>query len=100
MGSRSEWYCWEIMHCENPDDCPAKKKPQIPCWEIASELDDYRQAFNICRDCVVRMIKAGNSLLSSQEIMEIMKTRAKCSLVDEDSRYSPQTSNTIRPLVG
>jgi len=100
MGSRSDWFCWEIMHCENPDDCPAKKNPQTPCWEIASELDDYRQAFNICRDCVVRMIKTGNSLLSNQVIMEIMETKAKCCLAGEDSRHSSQISKIISPPAG
>ena len=31
MGSRSGVFCWEIMQCENPDACPAKKNPEKPC---------------------------------------------------------------------
>ena len=53
MGSRSDFFCWEIMQCENPDVCPAKKNPGMPCWEIAYAADDYRKANNICRDCIV-----------------------------------------------
>ena len=100
MGSRSEWYCWEIMHCKNPDDCPAKKNPQKPCWEIAREQDDYRHAFNICRDCVVCMIKTAHPVLSNQEIIEIIKAKAKFTLADEVSIGSSQTLNAIAPPFG
>ena len=85
MGSRSEWFCWEIMQCKNPDGCPAKKNPHTPCWEIAREKADYRHALNICRDCIVHIIRVGNPALSSQEIMEIMKTKTQANLADDDS---------------
>jgi hypothetical protein len=84
------------MQCENPTDCPAKKNPKKPCWEIASELDDYRKAFNICRDCVVHLLKLDNSL-SNQEINEIMRTKTNCALAHERSRHPSQTLNVITP---
>ena len=77
MGSRSEVFCWEIMQCENSDACPAKKNPEKPCWEIASESDDYRKANNICRDCIVYVLQAGNSVLSKQVINKVMKKKTK-----------------------
>ena len=95
MGSRSEWFCWEIMLCDNPDACPAKKNPQKPCWEIASELADYRHALNVCRDCIVHIIRVGSPALSNQEIMEIMKNKAKRTLVDEDLRPPGKALKTI-----
>ena len=77
MGSRSGMFCWEIMQCENPDACPAKKNPEKPCWEIANEADDYRKANNICSDCIVYVLKTGNSVLSRQEINKVMNKKTK-----------------------
>lgn len=82
MGSRSNLYCWEIMQCENPDSCPAKMNPEKPCWEIASESDDYRMANNICRDCIVRVLKAENPVLSKQEINKVMRKKPKRLIVN------------------
>ena len=77
MGSRSDLFCWEIMQCENSDDCPVKKNPGKQCWEIANETDDYRKANNICSDCIVYVIKAGHSVLSRQEINKVMNKKIK-----------------------
>jgi hypothetical protein len=84
MGSRSDWFCWEIIHCENTDDCPARKNPQKECWEIAKESGNEKYALNICVDCIVHMIKSGTPLLSSQEIMEIMAARGESRLGGKD----------------
>ena len=76
----SDLPCWKIMKCEGTEDCPARKRPDLNCWEIASEMDDYRKAFNICKDCVVYMLKAENTVLSKQEMQTIMKHRSDCAL--------------------
>ena len=75
-----DWPCWEIMQCEGTDDCPARKHPNQDCWEIASEMDDYRKAFNICKDCVVYMLKVENTVLSEQEMLNIFKHKGDCAL--------------------
>ncbi len=72
--------CWDIMNC-NPDKiCPARQNTEKPCWEIAEEFDDYRKAFNVCVDCIVYLLKNGNSVLSEKEINILVKQRADCSL--------------------
>lgn len=76
----SDWPCWEIMKCEGTEDCPARKSPDLNCWEIANEMDDYRKAFNICKDCIVYMLKAENSVLSKQEVQNIMVQKQNCAL--------------------
>lgn len=71
MSLQTEWPCWEIMKC-NPDNaaqCPAYKADK-PCWEVMQQFDTY--SFNICRDCIVYVIKQKNSIFSSDEIMNIM----------------------------
>lgn len=78
MGSRSKMSCWEIMQCENSDDCPAKSDPTKQCWEIANDSDDYRTANNICRDCIVYVLKAEESSLSQQEIDSILARKVRC----------------------
>jgi len=80
MAPNSEWPCWEIMKCEGTEDCPARKRPDLNCWEIANEMDDYRKAFNICKDCIVYMLKAENTVLSKQEVQNIMNQKGNCAL--------------------
>ncbi|OGR06219.1 MAG: hypothetical protein A2511_03780 [Deltaproteobacteria bacterium RIFOXYD12_FULL_50_9] len=80
MIPKSDLPCWEIMRCENPASCLAHKTPDIPCWEIVRGLDDYRSAFNVCRDCIVYIIKQENVTLPSQEIEVILQTRGVCIL--------------------
>ena len=88
MGSQCDLFCWEIMQCKNSDDCPAKMYPAKPCWEIASESDDYRKANNICTDCIVHVLKAGHSVLSRQEIHRIMEKKTSCKLAHRSPRLA------------
>ncbi len=76
----SEWHCWEIMECDNPQNCLAWKHPERPCWEIIKELNDHRKVFNICQDCIVRILKSENSVLSDIEILTILETKAQCTM--------------------
>ncbi|MBW2501968.1 MAG: hypothetical protein JRD39_03405 [Deltaproteobacteria bacterium] len=69
------------MKCTGTENCPARKHPDMNCWEIASEVDDYRKAFNICKDCIVYMLKAENSVLTKQEMQTIIQQKRECVLV-------------------
>jgi len=80
MLPNSDWPCWEIMKCEGTEDCPARKRPDLNCWEIANEMDDYRKAFNICKDCIVYMLKAENTVLTQQEVRNIINQKSNCAL--------------------
>ena len=82
MGSRCDLFCWEIMQCENSDDCPAKKNLEKPCWEIARNSDDYTSVNNICRDCIVHVLKAENTVLSKQQIRKVMDKKTKRHIVN------------------
>lgn len=71
MSLREDWPCWEIMKC-NPEQathCPAYHSDQ-PCWEVMRGIDAL--SFNICRDCIVYVIKQKNSIFSKDEITSIM----------------------------
>jgi hypothetical protein len=68
------------MKCEGTENCPARKRPDVACWEIASEMDDYRKAFNICQDCIVYMLKAENSVLTKKEMETIIERKSDCAL--------------------
>ena len=80
MGQNCDWPCWKIMNCDETHDWLAKSRPETPCWEIASELNDYRHVLDICKDCVVHILKAENSILSKQEMESIMTHKANCVL--------------------
>ena len=74
MSLREDWPCWEIMKC-NPEQaaqCPAYKADR-PCWEIMREIDAL--SFNICRDCIVYVIKQKDSIFSKEEILSIMSQK-------------------------
>ncbi|MBW2465932.1 MAG: hypothetical protein JRF02_01400 [Deltaproteobacteria bacterium] len=83
MVPKSEWPCWEIMKCEGSENCPARQRPDENCWDIAAEIDDYRRAFNICKDCIVYLLKADNSVLSKQEMQIILEQKSTCTLAQE-----------------
>ena len=71
MTQEKDWPCWEIMKC-NPDNakqCPAYHSSS-PCWEVMRKIDAY--SFNICRDCIVYVIKQKSSEFSKEEISDIM----------------------------
>ena len=76
-----DWPCWKIMKCDNPQECLAWKHPGIPCWESTKELNDHRNAFNICLDCIVHILKSENSVLSEFEILKISETKVDCPMV-------------------
>jgi len=84
MGEKCDWPCWEIMGCDVSKKCPAKFRPETPCWEIAREMSDYRHILQICSDCIVRVLKGENTVLSKNEIQSIMVSKANCLLTREE----------------
>jgi hypothetical protein len=96
MGLRSDCFCWEIMQCDKSKNCPARQNPEKPCWEIASEKDDdYRNVFNICRDCIVHVLKSDTSVLSNLEIKNIVNAKTNCKLSSKHSRQSLSGKNVL-----
>jgi hypothetical protein len=81
MSVSSQYACWEIMQCAN-QRCAARFQRNMPCWEIARKLDDYRSALNVCSDCIVYLSHHKNPILSSKEIDEILKQKGVCILRD------------------
>ena len=54
------------------------ENPEKPCWEMASEIGDFRSAINICEDCIVFLLKNGATLLSEKEIRSIGNREVSC----------------------
>ena len=75
MTSYRDWPCWEIMKCENSDNCIARSEPETPCWEIVGWLKDFRSAFNICTDCIVYMLHQDVSPFSKKEYQDILEKK-------------------------
>jgi hypothetical protein len=48
-----------------------------PCWEVVGSFDDYRNALNVCGDCLVFVLHQSQSVLSHTEIAAIMAAKAK-----------------------
>jgi hypothetical protein len=85
MSVKSQYTCWEIIRCGNKN-CAAYIQPNTPCWEIADKLDDYRTALNICSDCIVYLSQQKNSILSPEEIEQILEKKKVCFLREHRPR--------------
>lgn len=84
MGEKCGWPCWEIMNCDASKKCPAKIRPETPCWEIAREMADYRYILQICTDCIVHVLSAEGAGLSKNDKQTKMLHKASCDLTSED----------------
>lgn len=93
MSLQADWPCWEIMKCnpKNAVQCPAYMADN-PCWEVMQKFDSY--SFNICRDCIVYVIKQQNSIFSREEILTIMRKKG----VDVGGFKCPQFKPQQREL--
>ena len=65
--------CWVIMKCGDDTSCPAKENPESNCWEIFTEADP--KAFNICQDCLVYLTRQEVSVLSREEMEQVLCSR-------------------------
>ena len=74
MDSYSDMKCWEIINCAKLD-CLARSEPKTPCWEIAKKIESYHDVSNTCSDCIVYLIHQETSVLSKEEIQEILKNK-------------------------
>lgn len=43
--------CWEIMKCENPENCLTRSNQEKPCWENCFLQNDLAKVFEICKNC-------------------------------------------------
>ena len=77
----TDWPCWKIMNCKDPEGCPVAQEADIPCWEVASKLNDYRSVLNVCKDCIVYVSRQKQSLLSEEEIRKITESKQDCVLL-------------------
>jgi len=84
--------CWEITKCEGTDDCPARRAADTPCWEIARDLDDYRNSMNVCGDCIVYISKHDDAGLSSEEIDSIFEKKGVCSLLAQCAQHASRAA--------
>ena len=82
MVANSALRYWGIKKCKGVVDFSTKEYSEKPCWEMASEVGDFRSAFNICEDCIVFILKNGTTLLSEKEIRSIEKREVSCKFIN------------------
>lgn len=81
MAQDVKWNCWKITQCDNTE-CAARKVENKSCWEIARDLGDFRNRLNVCSDCLVYLIQHENTILSPDEIKEILDSKRECVLAE------------------
>jgi len=72
----SECRCWQIMQCDPESRCPAKETLGEECWDIMGAHNPC--AFNICRDCLVYVVKKKDPSLSPEEVVNILTRKGIC----------------------
>jgi len=75
MKSVNQKACWKIMQCKTPEKCAVQKQKDTACWETAQEQDDYQFALNICKDCIVYLLKQDNTAFTKQQMSQILQER-------------------------
>jgi hypothetical protein len=78
MVANSALRSWEFKECKEVVGFSTTEYPEKHCWEMASEVGDFRCAFNICEDCIVFVLKSGTTLLSEKEIRSIGNREVSC----------------------
>ena len=69
---------WKFNEPKGIAGFSTKEDPQKPCWEMASEVGDFRSEFNICEDCIVFLLENGTTILSEKEIRSIIHREVSC----------------------
>ena len=95
MDSYPNFKCWEIMNCDDLD-CPARREPETPCWEIAKRIQDFRNVSNTCKDCIVYLLKGEASVLSKKEIQNIIKQRGLLKSIETGQQVCVLKTNASR----
>lgn len=75
MSPIQEMHCWEITGCSS-EKCVVRKHPDIPCWEVVSEMKYFQHTFNICRDCIVYVSKSNPAMFTDHELHSILASKA------------------------
>ena len=92
MDSYPNFKCWEIMNCDELD-CPARREPETPCWEIAKRIQDFRNVSNTCKDCVVYLLKGETSVLSKEELQNIIKQKGLLKSIENSKQVCVLKTN-------
>ena len=92
MDSYPNFKCWEIMNCDDLD-CPARREPETPCWEIAKRIQDFRNVSNTCKDCVVYLLKGETSVLSKEELQNIIKQKGLLKSIENGKQVCVLKAN-------
>lgn len=84
----SQWRCWQIMQCDPDARCSAKEHPAEECWNVIGSNDPC--SFNICRDCLVYVVKKKDAVLSEEEIRSILAHKGiELVVIPADRQASP-----------
>jgi len=74
MVNYPDYKCRELMDCDNLD-CPARREPEIPCWEVARRVEAYHNLSNTCSDCIAYLVTDKTATLSIKKLEDIIGQR-------------------------
>ncbi len=70
MATQTIWSCRDAIQSSNESQYPVKEDGEKSCWEIVKEVDAF--SFNVCGDCLIYVADQKSSVLSQNDIENIM----------------------------
>lgn len=85
--------CWEIIECEESENCMAHRYPDVPCWKIDSMSGSDHDIPDVCKECKVYLLNVNDPSLKKEEIQDIMQHREIMKFVKKCPAYSNRLHN-------
>jgi len=67
--------CWEIMQCDENNQCPVRINEISRCWEFMAQNDEFQCQYGLCNECIVHLCNNKSTLLTHIELENIMISR-------------------------
>ena len=93
MSLPEKLHCWEIIKCEESENCMASRFPDVPCWEIDHIYGTGQGVLDVCRECKVYLLKENDLLLTGNEIQDIIQHREVMKFVKKCPAYNNRLRN-------
>lgn len=95
MVAERMYNCWEIMQCDENNQCPVRINKISRCWEFMAQNNEFQCQYGLCYDCIAYLCNDKSTLLTHVELENIMISRGlyQNDITCSDSKVCSNTSN-------
>lgn len=85
--------CWDVIECQETENCKASLFPDVPCWVIDRSYNSGNAVHNVCRECKVYLLNHRDTVLTDNEFEDIIQHREIMKFVRKCPAYSNKLHN-------